>query len=61
MARRPRSVAVRVRLEESGWTLIELLISSVILVIMLGMVMVIVCAHRNSAPDMILELDSLAI
>ena len=50
MARRPRSVAVRVRLEESGWTLIEMLISSVILVIMLGAVLALLDMTNTVAP-----------
>ena len=41
---------MRVRLEESGWTLIELLISSVILVIMLGAVLALLDATNAVAP-----------
>ena len=50
MARRPRSVAVRARLEESGWTLIEMLISTVILVIMLGAVLALLDVTNTVSP-----------
>src|SRR5437868_1395519 len=50
MAMRARPVAARVRSGESGWTLIELLVSSVILVVMLTAVLALLEATNAAAP-----------
>src|SRR5207302_54087 len=50
MAMRARPVAARVRSGESGWTLIELLVSSVILVVMLTAVLALLEPTNAAAP-----------